>query len=137
MKTMKLQGDNIMNITSKMELLENLFNCELSYSGVPDLDFGKITVRYGDKPVPVKRYHTNILQRIVNRIFGTAYQTVKTTVTWLVVVTMTTPENRQYTVCFDEDILDNAKNGELMDEIVKPQIFRLKRAAMKDLVKEV
>lgn len=125
-----------MNITSKMELLEKLFNIELVGRVHPNIDFGKITVRYGDKPIQVKRYHTNILQRIVNRIFGTVYQTVKTIDTRLVIVTMTTTENKQYTVCFDEDILNNVKDGELMNELVKPHVYKLKRAAMQDLIKE-
>lgn len=120
-------------VTTKIELLEELFNIHLTMTTVPDLDFGKITVKYGDKTVQVKRYHTNILQRIVNKIFGTAYQTVKTFDTRPVVVTLTTPENKQYTVCFDECILDNVKDNELMDEIVKPNIFKLKRAAMQNV----
>lgn len=125
-----------MNISTRLELLEKLFNIELVGRVHPNIDFGKITIRYGDKPIQVKRYHTNILQRIVNRIFGTVYQTVKTIDTRLVIVTMTTSENKQYTVCFDEDILNNATTEELMNEIVKPQVCKLKRAAMKDLIKE-
>lgn len=120
-------------ITTKIELLEKLFNLQLTMTEVPDLEFGKITVKYGDKNIQVKRYHTNILQRIVNKIFRTAYQTVKTFDTRLVVVTLTTPENKQYTVCFDECILNNVKDNELMDEIVKPNIFKLKRAAMQNV----
>lgn len=125
-----------MNITSKLELLEELFNIKLAADSIPDLVFGKITVKYGDKTMQVKRYHTNILQRIMNKIFGTAFQTVKTFDTRLVVVTLTTPDNKQYTICFDEEILDNVRFEELMDEIVKPNIFKLKRAATQDLIKE-
>lgn len=122
-----------MNITSKLELLENLFNIELTTGTLSGLDYGKITVKYGDKSVQVKRYHTNILQRIVNNIFGTAYQTVKTIDTRLVIVTLTTPENKQYTLCFEEEILDHVKNDELVNEIVKPNVFKLKRAAMQNV----
>lgn len=125
-----------MNITSKIELLEKLFNIELVGRVHPNIDFGKITVRYGDKPIQVKRYHTNILQRIVNRIFGTAFQTVKTVDTRVVAATLTTPENRQYTVCFSEDILDKVSIEELTNEIVRPNVCKLKAAAMKDLIKE-
>lgn len=121
-----------MNITTKIELLESLFNFELIGNTVPDLEFGKITVKYGDKPVQVKRYHTNILQRIANKLFGTAYQTIKTVDTRAVIVTLTTPKNKQYTVCFSEDVLNNIKNDELMNEIIKPQICMLKRAVMKE-----
>lgn len=129
-----------MNITTKLELLETLFNIELKSSQIPDFDFGKITVKYGttgNEPILVKRFHTNILQRIVNKIFGTSFQSVKTVEVKYIIISLTTPKNKQYNVVIDDEILSHVKNEDIISEIVQPQIFKLKRAVMNDIINNI
>lgn len=106
-----------MKIKSKVEVLELIFDCVVSK------EFGKITVECTDETHQAVRYHTNIFQRIVNKIFGTSYQTLKTYETRYVITTLTTSDNKQYTQCIEEIDLDNMDPTEIANEIIKPQLM--------------
>lgn len=122
-----------MKLTPNLELIKTLLNNELViiYKNL-GIDPGTITLRYADETHKMKLYHTNILQRILNKIFGTAYQTVKTLDTRLVLVTLTTHDNKQYTTGIAEVCLVNIEYDELINDVIIPMAYKFKMAIRKD-----
>jgi len=111
-----------MTNTINFELLKELFE--------GFLEGGECYIKYGNT-VYNKRYHINIFQRIINKIFRTSFQSEKTIETKQIIISWYI-ENKCYNVCISEDLLQNVNELEYLDEIVRPLSFRLVYAYRKN-----